>query len=166
MRTWVVFSVCILLSLPCSGQQKVSLEIGTVTIWLGMPRQDVVRRCADVGYKQVFSDPQSILLQGGDGLYNTHFVGGKLVYASREWYSSDSDKDAFQSTVAALSYLADEEHPTSCHITHEPLSDPSMSMDRIFINCGQRSFLLATGKVNGKEVSGVTEQIGQMPPKP
>lgn len=29
---------------------KTSLELGSVTVWLGMPRQEVVKRCGSAGY--------------------------------------------------------------------------------------------------------------------
>ena len=43
--------------------QTVSLEMGGVTVWLGMPRQEVVDRCASAGLKQMTADRNSILLK-------------------------------------------------------------------------------------------------------
>jgi hypothetical protein len=158
--------IAVLFALPCfaqSGKQRTALDIGTVTVWLGMPRQEVVDKCASAGYKQLVSGKDHIWFVGNQNSYNVHFRDNRLVYADREWYAKGAD--AFQSTMAALGSLADRQtFPLSCIISHEPKRDPNWNMDRIFVLCGERSVLLIHHKYKEDTAYSVTESIGKLPP--
>jgi hypothetical protein len=169
MRPRVRVVVIALLSIQCIAQaspQKVSLDLATVTVWLGMTRQEVVSKCASAGFSQLYADKNSITFENGDDGYWTGFKDDRLVFASREWYSSKGNLDAFQSTIAALAAVSDSESaPLNCTIRHEPLNTPENQFNRVFINCGKRSFLLTEGTMNKKKVVGVSERIGEVPAK-
>jgi hypothetical protein len=64
MRHWIPVMIAVLFALPCfaqsPGKQRTSLDIGGVTVWLGMPRQEVVEKCASAGYKQLVSEKDHI----------------------------------------------------------------------------------------------------------
>jgi len=109
------------------------------------------------------ADKDGIVFESGSNLYHTQFKSDQLVYANREWYSSDGELDAFQSTIAALGSISDNVSPT-CTLSHDPLNKPDMRFNRLFVSCGKRSFLLSEGKMGGKTVYGVSERIGEMLP--
>lgn len=169
MQHWMRLVIVALLSLPCiaqSSSQRVSLDLATVTIWLGMTRQEVVNRCAEAGFKQLNADKDGIMFVNGDQGYSTQFKDDRLTFASREWYSSKGNLDAFQSTIAALGSLSDSESsPLTCTLSHEPLNTPDEQLNRVFIFCGRRSFLLIEGTMRGKKIYGVSERIGENPAK-
>jgi len=164
MRHWMRIVTVALLSLSCiaqSSSQRVSLDFASVTVWLGMPRQEVVNRCAGAGFKQLNADKEGIIFENGDQGYSVRFKDDRLTFASREWYSSKGNLDAFQSTIAALGSLSDSEssRPT-CTLSHEPLNTPDEQLNRVFISCGSRSFLLIDGTMGRKKIYGVSERIG------
>ncbi len=148
-----------------SQQAKVSLDLGSVTVWLGMPRQELINKCAGAGFKQMFADDDGILFTDGKRNYNTQFKDGRLAYADLDWYSSKGELDAFQTTMAALASMVDSHRDLipACAITHEPLNKPDYQVDRIFISCGKRSFLLLALS-GGKKSYGIMESIGKMVP--
>jgi hypothetical protein len=126
----------------------------------------VVNKCASAGFKQLYADKDSITFEYGDNGYWARFKDDRLAFASREWYSSKGNLDAFQSTMAALGALSDSESsPLTCTISHDPVSTPDHQFNRVLIVCGRRSFLLTEGTMNGKKVVGVSERIGEVPTK-
>jgi hypothetical protein len=111
-------------------------------------------------------DKDEIIFQNGDQGYSARFKDDRLTFASREWYSSKGNLDAFQSTIAALGSLSDSESsPPACSLSHEPLNTPDEQLNRVFIFCGGRSFLLIDGTMGGKKIYGVSERIGENPAK-
>ncbi len=168
MPWWVRLAIIALVSIPALAQstEKVSLDLGSVTVWLGMPRQEVVNKCTAAGYKQYPPDDHQILfLDSGNHEYTTQFKSGLLVYADREWYTAKGDMDAFQTTMAAMGSLVDKQKfPLSCMISHEPISKPGTHVNRLFVLCGKRSFLLIDGQfeITKGRIYGVTERIGDM----
>jgi hypothetical protein len=172
MKTVVLFACIVILTIQSLAQSKTaptSLDIGTVTVSLGMTRQEVVNRCAAAGYTQLASEKESILFQNEKHTYTVQFHDNRVVYADRDWYSSQSEMDAFQTTITALGSLLDRNNSSDlCVITHDPISEPDKKIDRIFISCdkGRRSFLLLQGKLLGNGTNapfyGVMERIGQM----
>jgi len=140
----VIVSLLSLSSLAQPPSRKVSLEIGGATVWLGMPRQEVVDRCASAGLKQMSADRNGILFKSGEHIYSTQFKHDRLVFEDREWILSENGRDAFQSVMAALASISDSDKgsASTCSISHQPLTNPDNQANRIFISCGERSFLL------------------------
>jgi hypothetical protein len=164
MRYWlrvVIIGAWSLVALAQSVPPRIMLELGPVTVWLGMPRQEVINKCASAGFKSVEA-PNGVRFLNGDNMYTVEFKNDRLSYADREWYFANRELDAFQSTIAALGAIADDNSSVSCTISHEPLSTPEMQINRVFIFCGNRSYLLIDGKMNNKKVYGVTERIGKV----
>jgi hypothetical protein len=144
------------------GDAKVSLELGSVTVWLGMPETEALSGFQRAGYK-VLGMPSALtkMIVNDKTAYSVGFKGGRLVYADREWPSSGSGElDAVLRAMAALA----SHGTTSCSIIHAPISKPDGSLNRIFIDCGERSVLLAKGTF---EASGenrfvtISERIGE-----
>jgi hypothetical protein len=137
----------------------VSLELGTLTVWLGMPVEEVRQEAKAGGFVvagTIVEDGSSILVKDGRA-YTLYFVHGKLVMASRSWVSSDAD--TLTTVLGALASL-DARRDSPCSISHDPLSTPEMKADRVWVKCGQTSVLLAKGTLNGKDFYDVSESIG------
>jgi hypothetical protein len=159
----VIITLVSLSALAQPASKRVSLEIGGATVWLGMPRQEVVDRCESAGLKQVSADRAGILFKGGEHIYSTQFKHERLVFADREWISSENGLDAFQSVMAALASISDSDKTSAstCAISHQPLTNPENQANRIFISCGERSFLLMEHTIGGKSFPDVRERIGE-----
>lgn len=153
-----------LLSLSSSAQpasQKISLEIGGATVWLGMPRQEVVDRCTSAGLKQMTADRNSILFKSGDDLYSTQFKNDRLVFATRDWLPSKDGLDAFQTTMIALASISESDSASACTISHHQINNPATQGSQVLIACANRSFLLEEGKVKGEPYYSLSERIGE-----
>jgi hypothetical protein len=127
-----------------------------------MPESDALSGLQRAGYKVLGkpTDPTRNVVSDRT-TYSVAFKNGRLVFADRGWPSSTSGElGAVLSALAALaSYGA-----SSCAILHEPLSNPNWSVDRVFIDCGERSVLLMKGKVDGAGnaiIVGIEERIGK-----
>jgi hypothetical protein len=146
-----------------AARSRVSLELGSVTVWLGMPKTEALLQLQNAGY-QVLGQPSEVskVPKNGNQFYDFSFKNGMLAYADRNWYSSQTDEmDAVLGAMAALV----SEGAEACSISHDPVSKPEESADRIFINCGERPVLLMKSKVNltekGATFVNVDERIGE-----
>jgi hypothetical protein len=142
-------------------RQKVTLELGSVTVWLGMPKADVLSACAAAGYRATeVKDNGDVFISittgtaRSDQVYAVKVRGGRVIYADREWYSSE--RDAWESVLGALATLDGK----NCLLSHQPVNKPESQMNRVFLLCGPRSVLITNGKRNGVAVSDVWERIG------
>jgi hypothetical protein len=130
-----------------------------------MPRQEVISKCAAAGYTVSEAKPKdgTILFVSTKHVYTTQFQDDHLTYADREWYSSETDLDAFQTAIVAMGALSDK-NSSPCTIVNQPLNTPSTQATRIFLWCGKRSLLLVDMKMSGKHYYSVQERIGEMLP--
>jgi len=147
-------------SIGMAATRETTIELGSVTVSLGMPKQEVLKRLSTAGYKVIDSTSTTLVTVLDETLkhvYGVQFVSGQLSYADRSW--SHSYADALEAVIKALGSLSDN-GATACKLSHSPLSDPDSSTDRIFVKCGQRGVLMYRGKINGIEAYEVEEFIG------
>ncbi len=150
---------------PYSAQrhERVSLEIGAVTVWLGMSKEQALKKFADVGQEVVDTGDGVLVKVGGDS-HDLRFKNGRLVYADREWYTGDKP-DESDAVLGALRALAEKsEENGKCSVIYSPLSQPNWSAERVFVWCGNRSVLIIKSKYQDRRSLGVTERIGDIPP--
>ncbi|MFZ0739297.1 MAG: hypothetical protein WAM96_19530 [Candidatus Acidiferrales bacterium] len=143
-----------------SPDDRVSLDVGSITVWLGMSKTDVVKKFSNAGY-EITDLSSGIIAHNSREFHDMRFKSGRLVFADLEWYSSNSEE--IGAVVGALGALADKTKSRPCFLSHEPLSTPDTSLERIFIFCRERSVLIASGKVLGKPTVDVSERIGEIP---
>lgn len=143
--------------------QRISLEVGTVNVWLGMEKEEVAKRFRDAGYKVIYSGDQ-LILKNGDDAHLFWLKGGRLVFADREWITTDKT-DRIDAVIGALAELAAKTGDQSCAVVQSPLSSPSASSNRVFVSCGQRSVLIGKGSLMGHAYVTVSERIGDIPAK-
>ena len=165
MRLFLTLSM--LLALPAkfgTGPQKrdsVSLDVGSVTIWLGMTEDEAARKFRDAGYS--VTRAADMLLVKGTESHVIWFKNGRLVFADQGWNTSDkTDVDA---VIEALGDLAEKAGNQSCMVVHSPLSSPNSSGNRVFVSCGERSVLIGKGTIMGKPFVDISERIGTFPAK-
>ena len=139
-----------------SYDDKVALDLGTVTVWLGMPQQEVLSKFEAASYRvQPVTDTTVVL--NGERVYIVKFTAGRLSYADRDWMGKDAH--SIDAVIGALGALA-QYHGSPCELSHDPLAQPELSVDRIFISCGKRSVLIIKGKFQGNDTVDVYERIG------
>jgi hypothetical protein len=144
------------------NKERVSLDLGTVTVWLGMPKTEVVKRCTDAGFEIVDLGEGVIAHIADRTVHDLRFKNGRLSYADLEWYNSNVEE--IDAVIGALGALADKRESQTCTILHQPYSAPDIVLNRVFITCGDRSVFIASGKSNGKPTLDVSERIGEIPP--
>ena len=147
-----------------SNRTKVSIDLGSVKVWLGMSQTDALLQFQSAGYKMLGDGTTARKdFQYGDHVYTVWFRNGKVVCAERDWYTSD--KDEMDAVLGALGAIASH-GAGSCSITHDTINEPDNSAERILIDCGQRSVLLMKSKTDsGVKILLVSafERIGQIP---
>jgi hypothetical protein len=142
---------------------RVSLELGTVTVWLGMDKAAVKQQVEARGMIFNPSNPTNVLVVDTQTkrVFTLQFEHDKLVYADRNWLRDESK--ALPSIMDALAALIDQ-GATNCTIAHAPMSSPDTKMNRVFVNCGQRGILLTYGSENlaGQSYTdnAISERIG------
>lgn len=175
MRIFLPTSVCLalILLLPSVNfaqiprhsihpvEARTELELGSVTVWLGMAEADALAQLQAAGYRVTGSPSEtSRIIVNASEIYTVWFKQGKLIFTARSW---STKKSVMAAVLGALTSLEDR-GARSCVISHQPLRKPNMSNDRVFIECGQRSVELSDGTVDidGKEYSTteVSERIG------
>ncbi len=140
------------------SQKQVSLDLGSITVWLGMPKEVARKKIADAHYKISYEDAYSMIIGSGD--YQVGFKAGRLCFASRSWLRMDK----IDAVIGALGAAAGDGEGSTCIVSHQPTSDPMHSTNRIFVQCGKRSVLIMKVKFNGNdETDEVSERIGELP---
>jgi hypothetical protein len=166
----LALGLCLATLPPASGQgapeaQRVSLDIGVVKVWLGMPQKLANEEFAKRGYPlEPLGDDLSIVF-GGAGENAQHlgdvaFRSGRLIYAAREWPGGDQ---SIESAFAVLTNFA-REGSDLCSLSTEPLRKPDFQMERLWVTCGKRT-LFVREKIAPRKSWGVTEWIGELPKK-
>lgn len=147
-----------LIAVPALSQ---TLDLGTVTVSLGMARQHALRLLSEAGYK-VLDSTSATSVEVADPtfkhVYTVQFTGQRLTYADRSWLSENID--GLDAAIKALGALA-QKGPTSCSISYAPITEPDTATDRVFVKCGQRGVLMFKGKLAGIDnMHEVSEFIG------
>jgi hypothetical protein len=161
----LAFVVLVVSVLPVDAQIKearTSMELGSVTVWLGMPKQEVVRRCASAGYSapdetngRIFDTDDLKKVTADSKVFIVKFKNGRLSFASRDWYSSKASE--FGAVIGALEQFKDTR--AGCSVVHDQDKSPDAEFERVFITCGLRTVLIKVGKVYGESFADVWEQI-------
>jgi hypothetical protein len=143
---------------------RISLECGTVTIWLGMAQSQVEKEFHNAGYYVPDLNAQKLSLVTDlqrKHVYSVGFESEKLVYASRDWPVTGTNQ--LSAVIGSLSAFA-ANGKMSCSIQSSPLKSPDISAERVIVNCGERSLVIAKGKsAVAPDFAAVTEWIGTAP---
>jgi hypothetical protein len=159
MKTLLMTAVILLSAVAVSAQtsQKVSLELGIVTVYLGEPKAEVVSACADVGFKAV-ETYNGLAVSGGGTAYPVHIKNGRVTQAFRSWSKGRDEVDAL---LGALATLDGKE----CIVSHKSVDTPDMQVNQARVVCGPRFVVLSRGNMAGKASTDVFEGIGDVDDK-
>jgi precorrin-6B methylase 2 len=102
-------------------------------------------------------DGQVILYNSAAGSGTVTFTKGRLTSASRDW-SVDKASSQIATIIMAFQALAARESE-NCSIQSDPIHEPKMNLERVFIKCGLRSLLLMSGNISGEPTYQISEQI-------
>ena len=161
-RVLLIFALCAS-TVFAQVENRVSLELGTVTVWLGMDKAAVKQQVEANGMILDQSNPTNVIVVDAHNsrIFTLQFEHDKLVYADRNWLRDESK--ALPSVMDALAALIDK-GATNCTIAHAPMTSPDSKMNRVFINCGQRGILLTYGSTTlvGQSYTdnAISERIG------
>lgn len=169
MKLTPLLLLAALLALPAYTSQSqslpekeiTSLDLGSVTVYLGMAKQEAMKKLAAVGHTPKDLGDK-IGVETGTGTHILWFKNNRLVFADLEWYTEHTG-DGIDAVLGALGALAQKNNGHPCAVLHGPLSDPDVSVDRVFVECGKRSVLISKGKLDGKLLLDVSERIGDIP---
>jgi hypothetical protein len=159
----LIFSLCASTVFAQVGN-RVSLELGTVTVWLGMDKAAVKQQVEASGmiFGQSNSTDVTVVDTHNSRIFTLQFDHDKLTFADHDWLRDESK--ALPSVMDALAALIDH-GATNCTITHDPMTSPDAKVNRVFINCGQRGILLTYGSTSlvGKSYTdnSISERIGE-----
>lgn len=160
----------ILFALPArTGQSQstpkkevTSLDLGSVTVWLGMTKEETLKRLS-VGGNKPKDLGDAIGADTGTGTHVLQFKNNRLVFADLEWHTEHTVVHEIDAVLGALGALAQKNDGHPCTVVHAPLSSPNSSSDRVFVVCGKRSVLISKWNYEGKLTVSVSERIGDMP---
>jgi hypothetical protein len=166
----------------CQPQSKpnarVSLQLDSVTVWLGMPQTEVIKDFSDAGDEVRDFNEESLcpgckcgtvlVLSREHGTFDLRFDKARLVFASvlRSKVHNIEEADAL---LVALGELTDTDTSQPCSLSHTPLRHVQflqfdVALSTATISCGEKSVVIASYKYLGKPtVIEVVEQIGQIP---
>jgi hypothetical protein len=143
----------------------VSLEVGIVTVWLGMPQADAQQEFAKNGYTLAPPGDSSLVTQGQGSeardIGQVQFRKGRLIYASRDWPGGDN---AIQSVSAILTTFA-RNGSNLCTLNEAPLKEPGFQLNRLWVRCGERELFLTEETVPRRGWI-IAESIGTLQNKP
>jgi hypothetical protein len=158
----IAISVLFALSPQCFAQSEVSLKLGGVTVWLGMSKQEAVKRFSESSYKVIEAKDlmSAVVDQASNAVGLVTFTSGHLSYAQRSW--GTCEENCLDSVLAALASIA-ADGIKRCTLERDTILEPATKTDRVSIICGQRGVLMLKGKIGGKGVAGVEEFIRSEP---
>jgi hypothetical protein len=141
--------------------ESISLDIGVVSVWLGMPKDQALKKFSEVGYKtSPLQKDGRMFVDTGTNASLVIFNSDRLVFADVGWYQSGrTEADA---VLGALGALADKKSKDeACEVANVPLSRPDISGNRVLVSCGPRSVLIGKLKIeNDQPGATVRERIG------
>jgi hypothetical protein len=144
---------------------RVDLDLGPVTVWLGMSQKQATSEFSNAGYvlDPLLSTGEVFYVyrgeaKGEDFLGQVSFQNGRLVYAS---HGLPSDEDSYDSAFSTLTNFA-QKGLAVCSLSARPLIEPRRQSQRVWIRCGDRTLFLLERTVPRKSNS-VEEWIGEIP---
>jgi hypothetical protein len=157
---------------PTDAGNKITLQLGSVTVWLGMPNEEAISGLKNAGYSYLGKDGKLdwVWNKGDDNNYWLGSASGRLVYAARDWQqrvgrSEKPERDAavMKAVVGALKTLAKSDSSQHCAVDLDSLSDPESSKERVFVRCGERSVQITVGEIYGSPMYTILDRIGEPP---
>jgi hypothetical protein len=137
---------------------KAAIDVCGVKLRLGMTKGQVTDRLAGSEITKVNDDDWIVAASGKSGPL-LRFRNGRLTFASRDWPTYDNDiGEALFGAVTALN----QEGFSACTVTADIKADPTATLHRVLIACGEKSLLIVRANFSGsgKSYNTVDENLG------
>jgi len=134
------------------------IEVGGAELRLGMTKGEVTDKLAGNAITKAKDDDWIVAPSGQSGPF-LQFTNGRLSFASRNWATYDNDiAEALFGAVTSLN----QQGFSACTVTTDIKADPTMTLHRIWITCGEKTLLVARASFSdsGKSYNTVDEHLG------
>jgi hypothetical protein len=156
-----LLSVAVLTIIVHAQQRsKAVLEVAGANLRLGMTKAQVAEKLAGHEIAKLHEDEWMVgSLEKKELGPTLQFTNGVLSFADRYWTTYDNDvAEALFGAVSSLN----SEGLLNCVVTADTAASPSLTAQRVWIKCGEKSILLVRRSFGGKSYNSVYERLGNM----
>jgi hypothetical protein len=133
-----------------------SMDVGKTKLRLGMTKAEVSERLAGVAFRRD-TDDFWIIGTGNNASPSLQFTNGRLNFVTRNWETTDNDiVVALFGVITSLN----GEGFSVCKVSADMKADPTMTAQRVWIACGEKTILVHRATIGGKIYNTVDEQLG------
>lgn len=152
-----VLSACISVAVWSQVQKSESntMVIELRTLKLGMTPSEVADALSGVQITK--SQPDNWIISTKSGISSMNFKNGALSFIQRAW-TSESNPDITEGLFHAVSSLNSNGYLT-CRLFSDAQVSPTLDLQRVQIDCGNRAIIVLHSKVEGKWQGDVYEQL-------
>jgi hypothetical protein len=175
-RTFAVVLVLVTLAVCAEAQvARVSLDCGSASIWLGMPKNQAIKALSDSGYvalEQMFHGVSIFFNSNEKKSCELSFALERVIYACREWTDTANGFDgALNAVIGALQSMTQGKFTQGCTVLPYHASTPDGANESADVACGKRSVTITkmslpqavTKTPTAQVVYTVREAIGTHP---
>lgn len=138
---------------------KTAIEVAGTKLRLGMTKAQIAEKLIGQQLTKLNEDEWMLGSLEKDELGPTlQFTGGLLSYADREWTTGVNDVgEALFGAVSALN----AEGFSTCTVTADTHASPTISAQRVWIICGEKTVAIIRRSFGGKSFTSVEERLGK-----
>jgi hypothetical protein len=163
MRKIAVFLIALSFSSVISAQKKdpphwgsAYMEVAGAKLHLGMTKSEVTDLLAGSPFKKINESFWVMGPEDHDGP-TLQFTNGRLTFVSRNWATYNNDiTDALFGVVTSLN----SEGFSACKVTADTKTDPTSTVQRVWVACGEKTILIIRATMSGKIYNTVDEHLG------
>jgi hypothetical protein len=164
MRKFAAFLIALSFSSVMYAQKKdpphwgsANMEVAGSKLHLGMTKAEVTERLAGSPFKKIDENFWVMGTEKHDGPA-LQFTNGRLAFVSRNWVTYDNDiTEALFGAVTSLN----GEGFSACKVTADTKTDPTVTSQRVWIDCGEKTILIVRSTfVGGNTYCTVDEHLG------
>jgi hypothetical protein len=145
---------------PTVQLSKDYLDVLGTRLRLGMTKADVAEKL--VGVQAIHKDEDEWFFDGA----TIQFKNERVSFADRQWVSVPAGGTSQGNTpVDALFGLVNSlnmEGYTACAVSADTISSPSLTTQRVWLHCGNKSALILKNRIGDKLFEDVYEQLGSL----
>jgi hypothetical protein len=141
---------------PAGQLSKEYLDVDGARLRLGMSKSDVENKITGAINR---SSDKLWFIGSGDFASTLQFTSGRLTFASHSWSTNDNTPgEALWNAANSLT----KEGYSQCSIFTDTTGDQTVTVQRLWINCGKKHLLVLRNTIGGKSFESVEEHLGSM----
>jgi hypothetical protein len=156
---FLVVPLCLLAALTIYARpqlMKRELEVGGVTLHLGMAKSEVAEKLAGQYWK--LNDDNWVVAPPNNIGPAIQFTDGKLNFTERFWATSENDTG--MALFGAVSSLNKDGFHT-CEVTAGVNTSPDLTAHNVWILCGDKSVVINRDTIGSHSYTMVHEELGR-----